>query len=164
MYQNGQQNPIQSRVEFERLNREYLNVRRYLNPVGESLNRVKNNTIRIEKSKESPPGLNKNGNTFQEFAPHYQEKEKEVNGTLNKIWQEALLSTSSIKPQQQQLPYSRSPKQMQKPQMQRIPSRNQYMNFRNSQTPTTRAVKLAAQAQAASSQPHKQHASNGVSH
>lgn len=59
MVQNTHQNSIQSRTEFERLNREYLNVRRHLNPVGESLNRLQSlngneGEIKVVKSKSVP--------------------------------------------------------------------------------------------------------------
>lgn len=199
MLQNGQQNPIQSRIEFERLNREYLNVRRYLNPVGESLNRTKNNTIVIKKSTQSRENnqelsiQNMNANNFKEFSPKFHEKEADISTKINKIWQDALVLTLSFnesgnssdnKPESQSLTngssaytqsnyssdnnytntdgnsynpnttntntnvkFSNSPKQYQRPQIQRLPSKNQYANLRNPQTPTTRAVKLAAQAQ-----------------
>lgn len=212
MLQNGQQNPIQSRIEFERLNREYLNVRRYLNPVGESLNRTKNNTIVIKKSTQSKENnqelsiQNMNANNFKEFSPKFHEKEADIGTKINKIWQDALVLTLSFnesgnsgdnKPESQPLnngsgaythsnyssdtnysntdgnsynpnnnnnntninninnnnnnntnvKFSNSPKQYQRPQIQRLPSKNQYANLRNPQTPTTRAVKLAAQAQ-----------------
>ncbi|CAH6722470.1 hypothetical protein CLIB1444_09S04280 [[Candida] jaroonii] len=148
MLQNGSTNLIQSRIEFERLNREYLNVRRYLNPIGVSLNRVKNNTIKIKKSNDKKD-VNNDANTFEEFSPNFKDKEEEINNTLNKIWQDALISTSSVAQNQSNTSLNAS---MQRPQIARLPSRNQYMNLRNSQTPTTRAVKFAAAQAAANRQ------------
>lgn len=170
LVQNGHQNSIQSRTEFERLNREYLNVRRNLNPIGESLNRVeeimnKNKDIKITKKKDHRKTLSTasvsttmtSANTFKEFSPLYHEKEQETNNTLNRLWQEALiltlplsLSSNSIRvnpPQPSQQPIQT---QMQR-NNQRVPSYGQspYNSLRSPQTPTTRAVKLAAQAQAA---------------
>lgn len=167
MVQNSHQNSIQSRTEFERLNREYLNVRRHLNPIGESLNRVeeimkntkdikvvKKNSHKKSLSVSSVNSNSTNANTFKEFSPSFQEKEQEISSTLNKLWQEALIltlsltsSTNSIRvnpPQPSQQPIQRSHNP-------RAPSYGQspYSNLRSPQTPTTRAVKLAAQAQAA---------------
>lgn len=147
MLQNGSTNLIQSRIEFERLNREYLNVRRYLNPIGESLNRVQNNTIKIKKLNDKKE-VNTDANTFEEFSPNFKEKEEEINNTLNKIWQDALILTSSIAQNQS----NGNLNGIQRPQIARLPSRNQYMNLRNSQTPTTRAVKFAAAQAAANRQ------------
>ena len=171
MVQNSHQNSIQSRTEFERLNREYLNVRRHLNPIGESLNRVEQimkNTkeIKVAKKNSHKKSLSvssihsnsTNANTFKEFSPSFQEKEQEISSTLNNLWQEALIltlsltsSTNSIRvnpPQPSQQPIQT---QMQRSHNPRVPSYGQspYSNLRSPQTPTTRAVKLAAQAQAA---------------
>ncbi|KAI5953102.1 TCO89 [Candida margitis] len=98
--QNAHQNSIQSRTEFERLNREYLNVRRHLNPVGEGLNRLKSvteghNEIKVAKSKKRPESSNANANTFEEFAPSFHARQAETMGTVNKIWQDAILWTLS---------------------------------------------------------------------
>lgn len=98
MVQNAHQNSIQSRTEFERLNREYLNVRRHLNPVGESLNRIQNligddSEIKVAKSKKRPDSGNPNANTFKEYVPSFQTKQAETMGSVNKIWQDAILST-----------------------------------------------------------------------
>lgn len=123
-----QSNPIQSRVEFERLNREYLNVRRYLNPVGESLNRVKSATIEVGKhTDKSVKHTNKPNNLFQEFSPEYETKELEINNTLNKLWQDALVQTLILKPG------------VTRPRSQRLPLRG----YINRNTPTTKAVKMA---------------------
>lgn len=171
MVQNSHQNSIQSRTEFERLNREYLNVRRHLNPIGESLNRVeeimkntkdikitKKNSHKKAQSVSSVHSNSTNANTFKEFSPSFQEKEQEITSTLNKLWQEALILTLSLTsasnsirvnpPQPSQQPIQA---QMQRSHNPRVPSYGQspYSNLRSPQTPTTRAVKLAAQAQAA---------------
>lgn len=100
MVQNTHQNSIQSRTEFERLNREYLNVRRHLNPVGESLNRLQSlndneGEIRVVKSKKRPESGNTNANTFEEYAPSFHARQAETMGTVNKIWQDAILWTLS---------------------------------------------------------------------
>ncbi|KAK6454015.1 uncharacterized protein RJT20DRAFT_131508 [Scheffersomyces xylosifermentans] len=112
MAQNSHQNSIQSRTEFERLNREYLNVRRHLNPVGESLSRLEkifaSNELKVVKSRKNFNGSSSslavnannstnssNSNSFKEFSPSYQEKEQEVSSTLNRLWQDAIISSSS---------------------------------------------------------------------
>lgn len=167
---NNHQNSIQSRTEFERLNREYLNVRRHLNPVGECLNRVEEitkNTKNINVIKKnnkktmsvSSMHSSTNANTFKEFSPSFQEKEHEINVTLNKLWQEALVTTLSQPPPTNQLrtnPPQASQQLSMQSQVQRSHNprgpaygQNSYNNLRSPQTPTTRAVKLAAQAQAA---------------
>lgn len=98
--QNAHQNSIQSRTEFERLNREYLNVRRHLNPVGESLNRLQNisggqSELKVAKSKKRPESGNTNANTFEEYAPSFHARQAETMGAVNKIWQDAILWTLS---------------------------------------------------------------------
>lgn len=100
MVQNTHQNSIQSRTEFERLNREYLNVRRHLNPVGESLNRLQSlngneGEIKVVKSKKRPESGNTNANTFEEYASSFHARQAETIGTVNKIWQDAILWTLS---------------------------------------------------------------------
>ncbi|CAI5757939.1 unnamed protein product [Candida verbasci] len=86
MHMVSTQNSIQSRTEFERLNREYLNVRRHTNPIGESLNRVDQylhkDELRIVKTKKTET---ENLNSFKEFSP----------SAINKIWQDAVIATSS---------------------------------------------------------------------
>jgi hypothetical protein len=107
--QSSQQNSIQSRTEFERLNREYLNVRRHLNPVGESLNRTKEylksvHPQQIPKTRKqqlqpaSEPGSmspSVTANTFKDFSPSFHEKEAETTMLINRIWQTAVISTST---------------------------------------------------------------------
>lgn len=109
--QNRHQNLLQSRTEFERLNREYLNVRRHLNPVAESLNRVeeiiaKQKGIDLPKKNNGKKNTNtiaslsvhdesKNANSFKEFSPMFQEKESEVINSLEKIWNDASIQYSS---------------------------------------------------------------------
>ncbi|KAI5966522.1 TCO89 [Candida pseudojiufengensis] len=95
MVQNSHQNSIQVRTEFERLNREYLNVRRNLNPVAGSLNRIENkNEIKVIKGKKR---TDSNANTFEEYAPAWRDKQNEIAGKVNKIWQDAIYSTLSSK-------------------------------------------------------------------
>ncbi|KAI5953565.1 TCO89 [Candida jiufengensis] len=98
MVQNSHQNSIQIRTEFERLNREYLNVRRNLNPIAGSLDRIENskNEIKVVKSKKNRTESN-NANTFEEYAPAIQEKQPEISSKVNKIWQDAIISTLSNK-------------------------------------------------------------------
>ncbi|OBA23723.1 hypothetical protein METBIDRAFT_37303 [Metschnikowia bicuspidata var. bicuspidata NRRL YB-4993] len=100
--QSGQQNSIQSRTEFERLNREYVNVRRHLNPVAESLNRVEKygldkKSLEMPKKadKKSTYATNTNANTFKEFAPSWEKNEGDSILLLNKLWQDALILSSS---------------------------------------------------------------------
>lgn len=88
MLQNGL-TLIQLRTEFERLNREYVNVRRHLNPVAKALARVKAHDIG-HKSKHPP-----NANTFREFCPSWEKREPEINTALSRLWQEALVQSSS---------------------------------------------------------------------
>ncbi|KAG7660749.1 TCO89 [[Candida] subhashii] len=117
-----QQTTIQSRTEFERLNREYLNVRRHLNPVGESLNRVNkylNQDLKVAKTKKNgargggggaggsgqdipsestaitSAQHNTNANSFKEFSPMFQEKELEVSAMLGKLWHDGIISSAS---------------------------------------------------------------------
>lgn len=107
--QSSQQNSIQSRTEFERLNREYLNVRRHLNPVGESLNRTKEylksvHPQQIPKTrKQQLQSASESGsmspsvtaNTFKDFSPSFHKKEAETTMLINCIWQTAVISTST---------------------------------------------------------------------
>lgn len=168
MVQNNHHNSIQSRTEFERLNREYLNVRRNSNPVGEGLSRV--NQYFLSKEIDIPKTTRKGspliysqsttttttGNTFKEVAKVYQENE--ITHTLNKLWQDAIvsslastLSTNSRANQNpnQALTLQNLLMQSQRPVNPRGGSFNQnYNNIRPPHTPTTRAVKLAAQAKA----------------
>lgn len=134
MLQSGH-NSIQSRTEFERLNREYLNVRRHLNPVGESLSRLQKLKDEVEMPKRRQPKNNGNANSFREFCPQTAEQEHEVSSHINRIWQQALLlslaSSSSV---------STAPKQ------QRPTNQRASINMRSPQTPTTRAVKLKQRA------------------
>lgn len=102
--QSGQQNSIQSRTEFERLNREYVNVRRHLNPVAESLNRVQKHghgktELEVQKKQEKKgtyAATNNNANSFREFAPSWEKEDGESILLLNKIWQDALILSSSM--------------------------------------------------------------------
>lgn len=197
--QSSHQNSIQSRTEFERLNREYLNVRRHLNPVGESLNRTQeyfnsasiNQKVTKARSKQAAQSLgdsitnpSTSANTFKEFSPTYQEKESEINQLVSKMWQGALISSSSSASSSSNASPLRVSTQNQlsgllqqlqgypgqlgavqhvggggggggiggqtsqlvagRPSSQRLQSYSQSNYLRSPQTPTTRAVKLAA--------------------
>lgn len=128
--QTSSQNSIQSRTEFERLNREYLNVRRNLNPVGESLNRTqeyfKSSSInpkvvksRNQKNKLPPTSQPASSSTStsltpgaaggKDFTSSFNEREAEISTLVNKIWQEALISNST---QTQQSPLRISTQQI----------------------------------------------------
>ncbi|CAK7894445.1 hypothetical protein CAAN1_32S00188 [[Candida] anglica] len=189
-------NSIQSRTEFERLNREYLNVRRNLNPVAQSLSRTREYTqsqqLTVAKKKKdagpatadrrtssqrttagtatgsggpsstsssspatlasSPtsttPVADRSTNSFDEFSPEYHAKDQDITALVNKLWQKALISsTSSLGNVTTPLRIST---QQQRPTNQRLQSYTQatgYTNMRSPQTPTTRAVKLAAASQ-----------------
>lgn len=158
MVQNSAQNSIQTRTEFEKLNREYLNVRRHLNPVAKSIDRIHkvlgNKTIDIKKTRNGTSEISNNHdsnkNTFKEFSPLFYEKEQEINLKLKKQWQEALILSLSSASNPQGLKYVNSQDQDQDDQQNLLNSRiltsNQSLNnFRTLQTPATRAVKLAAQ-------------------
>lgn len=102
LVQSGHQNSIQSRVEFERLNREYINVRRHVNPVAESLNRVeayvtasKGLDVQKKQGKKGNSGQTRSANSFKEFAPRWEEKQGEVANSIGRLWLEALLTSSS---------------------------------------------------------------------
>lgn len=166
---NSSLNSIQTKTEFERLNREYLNVRRHLNPIGESLNRIdvvvghlKIEVVKSAKDKDKDKDVskllrseNKNANSFLEFTPSYKEKESTIHNNVNKMWQDAIVSILHQ-------PFNNNPRGQDKPQTQPPPIQtqmqavnrqhsfgpNNFNNLRSPQTPTTRAVKLAAQAQA----------------
>ncbi|KAL6453556.1 hypothetical protein SBY92_005127 [Candida maltosa Xu316] len=76
--QGAHTNSVQTRTEFERLNREYLNVRRHLNPVGECLKRLEScseKEIKVAKTRKGDKnGSTNSANTFEEFAPKFQER------------------------------------------------------------------------------------------
>lgn len=154
---NQHQTSVQSRTEYERLNREYLNVRRHLNPVAESSNRLERHEALTKdidvqkKSKKKPTSSSMhtqttNANSFDQFASNKQEHEEQAALLVNKLWQEALFLTTSAPsnsrptqpdsgandPQHHLLKHSRGGSTLQ--------------GNRLSMPPTTRAVKLAAQA------------------
>lgn len=153
------QSSIQLRTEFERMNREYLNVRRYTNPVNESLKRTSRYfqaTRGVEISKRSKNGADpspalasKNETTFKALSELYHNDKSQVNETLNRFWQDALsdlLSSGHSTPRenshhgapnmrgQTQQAHSRNPSDY-----------NGATPSRAKPAPTTRAVKLAAQ-------------------
>lgn len=88
--QSMHQNSIQSRTEFERLNREYVNVRRHLNPVASSLGRVDQYLQRHPEiafsNKPLPSGeTDKDGLTSELYKAQQ----------INRFWQEALHTSSA---------------------------------------------------------------------
>lgn len=98
LIQGGHQNSIQSRTEFERLNRDYVNVRRYLNPVAESLSRLekkKDGELEVQKRRQKKNGYTHAANTFHDFLPNWDEKQEEADALVNQMWQAALISSSS---------------------------------------------------------------------
>lgn len=167
LIQSGHQNSIQSRIEFERLNREYVNVRRHLNPVAESLNRVETyvnqgKALDVQKlrNKKAVIGLN----SFREHAPKWEEKQEEISGTIGRLWLEALLTSSAssislqfLKQEQQnhqqnqaqQIYHQQLQQQQHEQQQLRAYRHNISTTPSRTMAPTTRAVK-AAQAAAAS--------------
>ncbi|SCW00500.1 LAFE_0C05556g1_1 [Lachancea fermentati] len=89
---------IEVKKEFERISREYTNVRRFSNPVNESLNRIATkNRIDIKKQRNGPQAgddiskIFKNGNskekkTFQELYRQSSSRDIDIQKTLTKIW------------------------------------------------------------------------------
>lgn len=156
MLQTGH-NSIQSRTDFERLNREYLNVRRHLNPVGKSLSRlekleddasVKGNRVVVKKrTKAAGSGsstasgnstaTSANANSFREFSSHSPSQEQELSANLNRLWQQALVLS---------LASSTNGSPGSKNQRQPMNHKSSSFNMRSPQTPTTRAVKLKQRA------------------
>lgn len=94
--QNVHQNSIQSRTEFERLNREYVNVRRHSNPVAASLARIEqfiqngvSGSVGVSaRQKDTLPFLKKDGATGEELEQYKAQQ-------LNRLWQEALHTSSA---------------------------------------------------------------------
>lgn len=92
--QNVHQNSIQSRTEFERLNREYVNVRRHLNPVAASLGRIdqylKHRGEEGEgSSQKKDPAKKKTKNETTESQEQYKLQ------LIHRLWQEALHTSSA---------------------------------------------------------------------
>jgi hypothetical protein len=162
MVQNSAQTSIQSRTEFERTNREYLNVRRHLNPIGKALNRLEKcqskelNVVKGRNKMNASSSLmsnthNANSNSFKEFSPLYQEKEQEGQTMLQKLWQEAILTSQDISPSTSQSGLNGTSKQvsnqtyLNQPGARVNTTQTAVNNLRSpaSHTPTTRAVKLA---------------------
>lgn len=144
----GGQNSIQSRTEFERLNRGYVNVRRYVNPVAESLNRLRKNLdgeFDVQKRQNKKNGYAQAANTFGEYYPKWEEQREVADATINQMWQSALISNSSSTASLQH--YQQEQRNHQSPAV----HRGSYTNTPGrSINPTTRAVKLAALAATAS--------------
>lgn len=169
LVQSGhQQGSVRSRTEYERLNREYLNVRRHLNPVAESLNRMEKfyahkKGLNVQKSTSVSKGASSsvhsqsmNANKFEEFAADRENRESKASMLVNRVWQDALLQTSSNSSPSvsRQEPadqggsqFHQNPQQIQQRSQPMRPSRSTgNSSQRSSLTPTTRAVKLASQA------------------
>lgn len=169
---NQHQNSVQSRTEYERLNREYLNVRRHLNPVAESCNRLEqyeilNKEIDLQKKLKKKSATTSsmhtqstNANNFEHFTANKKEYEEQSSFLVNKLWQDALLlaaSSSSPSKSSQNEQSSADIQQQQQQQhgsrQQRGPNSVQGTPNRLSMPPTTRAVKLAAQAASSNGAP-----------
>lgn len=170
LIQSGhQQGSVRSRTEYERLNREYLNVRRHLNPVAESLNRLEKydanlKGIHVQKntnfSKSASASVHSqvlNANKFEEFASERENRDDKASMLVSRLWQEALLQTSSSSSplmsrhgdSNEHSSFHLNPQQIQQRSQPMGSSRSSgSVSQRSSLTPTTRAVKLAAQASA----------------
>lgn len=168
LVQSGhQQGSVRSKTEYERLNREYLNVRRHLNPVAESLNRMdkfyaRKKGLNVQKNSLTSRGASSsvhsqvtNANKFEEFAKDRENTESKASMLVGKVWQDALLQTSSnVSPSvsRQELndggsQFHQNPQQIQqRSQPMRCSRSSGSVSQRSSATPATRAVKLASQA------------------
>ncbi|KAF3987593.1 hypothetical protein FT663_03746 [Candidozyma haemuli var. vulneris] len=180
LIQSGhQQGSVRSRTEYERLNREYLNVRRHLNPVAESLDRLEKyyggkKGLNVQKNSQAPKGASSSVhsqmmtvNKFEEFAADKEERENKAALLVNRVWQDALFQTSSTtspsasrqgEPSDQGgSQFHHNPQQIQQQKSQPMkPSRSSSsIQQRSSLTPTTRAVKLATQASGEGSLPQR---------
>lgn len=174
LVQSGhQQGSVRSKTEYERLNREYLNVRRHLNPVAESLNRMdkfyaRKKGLNVQKNPLTSRGASSsvhsqvtNANKFEEFAKDRENTESKASILVGRVWQEALLQTSSnVSPSvsRQELndlggsQFHQNPQQIQqRSQPMRCSRSSGSVSQRSSATPATRAVKLASQAAGAQS-------------
>ncbi|KAL1580720.1 TORC1 subunit TCO89 [Candida albicans] len=139
---------VQTKIEFERLNREYLNVRRHANPMGESLKRLESYSgkeLKVSKTRKGDKSTtDANASTFEEFSPTFHEKETEISNTLSKLWQDAIVSSSSSSAARPTQPATQHHPTNQRSINPRLASYNQnYNNSRQNQAPNTRAVKLA---------------------
>lgn len=138
----GGQNSIQSRTEFERLNRGYVNVRRHTNPVAESLDRLRKHRdgeLDVNKRQNKKNGYSQAANTFSEYYPKWEEKREWADATINQMWQSALISSSASTASLQLLQQDQRNLQ--------AGSRQSYTNTPGRPVhPMTRAAKLAAQA------------------
>lgn len=89
---------IEARREFERISREYANVRRFGNPFNDSLVRITSRTkIEIKKHRSKPPqsddfsffgSYQKNNKTFRELYGYSSNREMEIQRILCKLWDE----------------------------------------------------------------------------
>lgn len=156
--QNQFANPILVRTEFERLNREYLNVRRNLNPVGECLDRLpqiypKDKKIEVKKIPHGSPQTGEEAaagsyvDSLRGSDNGTKEEDEEVASLLSKLWQDAIISAhtdSSHTPSHEE---NSNLQEKENPQQGHSIS-NSYGRNRLPQRPTTRAVKMAEKAQA----------------
>lgn len=96
--QNMHQNSIQSRTEFERLNREYVNVRRHLNPVAASLGRIEKYLLQIDDG-----SLRSGAGTLDRDAYAETDASSPSDGAselykaqkISELWQDALQTSSA---------------------------------------------------------------------
>ena len=156
--QNQFSNPIHVRTEFERLNREYLNVRRNLNPVGECLNRLpqiypKDKKIEVKKIPHGSPQTGEKTATgsyvdsLRGSDNSTKEEDEEVTSVLSKLWQGAIISAHS---DSSHIPSHEENSNLQEKEdhQQSHSISSSYGRTRLPQRPTTRAVKMAEKAQA----------------
>lgn len=87
--QNVHQNSIQSRTEFERLNREYVNVRRHLNPVAASLARIERYLLNESRSTCQKYEETSNRASDEQSLESYKAQQ------INRLWQDALHTSSA---------------------------------------------------------------------
>lgn len=96
--QNVHQNSIQSRTEFERLNREYVNVRRHSNPVAASLGRIE---YYLHRDGNPVSSMNKETVSMAPTKSSEEEEEEAQNREefkthfINTLWQDALHTSSA---------------------------------------------------------------------
>ncbi|ODV97319.1 hypothetical protein PACTADRAFT_1889 [Pachysolen tannophilus NRRL Y-2460] len=98
---NYRLNNAQNRTEFEKFSREYLNVRRYVNPVAESLKRIEtieNGGMKRSDTSNTENGVNNSRNitNFKEFASKIADDIKETQTHLNDLWNTAWAENSPL--------------------------------------------------------------------
>ncbi|ODQ77948.1 hypothetical protein BABINDRAFT_162999 [Babjeviella inositovora NRRL Y-12698] len=108
-------NSVQTRTESERLSREFMNVRRYTNPMNESLNRMgvitkamaKSSNKQIAEQHETSvlgtASVVRSSNTFAEYAPEVLQQGMETHDKLYRMWQIACNDLMTPPAEQQQM-------------------------------------------------------------